>query len=269
MNRRAAIGRGDLVRALANRPAFARAKIAAACGCVAADPGYRPVPPEFPKQRDLEPRTRVTTPGPPPSESEPPDKSGHLYLVAVFAGTRKPEDQAPVSGSGCELFPNPFADHEIEARDVPVPEVPPLVPWSRLWPWLRQALGRRIAGRRIDVRRLIRTAAKAHPIRRLPRLRRLSWADRACVVVDRRNALAPFWDDFDSALEKLARLRGKEGLIVRTVQETSPEPGVPVLLMGDLGRCSQDATLREACWPTAASCGGGNTLTALLRVHAT
>ena len=265
MNRRAAIGRGDLVRALANRPAFARAKIAAACGCVAADPGYRPVPPEFPKQRDLEPRTRVTTPGPPPSESEPPDKSGHLYLVAVFAGTRKPEDQAPVSGSGWELFPNPFADHEIEARDVPVPEVPPLVPWSRLWPWLRQALGRRIAGRRIDVRRLIRTAAKAHPIRRLPRLRRLSWADRACVVVDRRNALAPFWDDFDSALEKLARLRGKEGLIVRTVQETSPEPGVPVLLMGDLGRCSQDATLREAWLANGRELRRrGNTLTALL-----
>ena len=265
MNRRSAIGRGDLVRALANKPASAHARIAVVCGCIVEEAGRPYPPPALPKDRDAERPTRIPSLDHRQSESQPPDKSGHRYLVPVFADSREPEKQPPDSGGGWEVFKDPLDDHEIEARDVPVPAAPPLQPWSRLWPWLRNALGRRIEGRRIDTRQLIRTAAKAQPIRRLPRLKRLSWAARACVIVDRRNALAPFWDDFDSTIEMLARMRGKEGLIVRTVQEAMPEPGVPVLLMGDLGRCSQDATLREYWLAFGRDLlRQGNTLSALL-----
>ena len=265
MNHRPAIGRADLVRALANKPKHARARIAAACGCFPEDSKCPPSLPVYPTAQYDERQTRLATAEPPTTEAGPPNQRGQRYLVPMLVKTHGPEERPFSAGTGRKLFDNPYTFHEIEARTSTVPESPPLQPWSRLWPWLRHALGRRIEGRRIDSRQLIRMTAQAEPIRRLPRLRRLSWADRACVVVDRQNALAPFWDDFDSTLEKLERIRGKEGLTVQMLQDAKPEPGVPVLVLGDLGRCSQDAAYREFWLRSGRQwLRQGNTLSALL-----
>jgi pseudouridine synthase len=80
------------------------------------------------------------------------------------------------------------------------PAPAPLVPWTRLWPRLRQAVARRhTAG--IDVQRLTERLANGLPLRRLPLRERLAWPEALPVVLDFSDRLTPYWDDWH-------RLRG-------------------------------------------------------------
>ncbi|MBX7211557.1 MAG: formylglycine-generating enzyme family protein [Verrucomicrobiaceae bacterium] len=128
----------------------------------------------------------------------------------------------------------------------------PLLPWSRLWPFLRRVLGRRRPGSLPDIPRVIRSMAEGRVIRHLPRHQRHVWNADAFVLVDRRSSLAPFWDDYDDLIRRLGRMRGYAGLRVihlrrgggglldarthRTFTGAAPPSSAAVLLLGDLGQ---------------------------------
>lgn len=131
----------------------------------------------------------------------------------------------------------------------------PLLPWARLWPFLKHALGRRRESRQPDVARLVRLLVRGQAIRRVPRRFREGWHPRAEVLVDRREELAPCWDDYEFLIGRLLRLRGNGGLKLFAVREHDgvlavepwdsigrqaprawrPAPDRALLVLGDLG----------------------------------
>ncbi|MEK7677768.1 MAG: hypothetical protein AAB676_18215 [Verrucomicrobiota bacterium] len=259
MKRRAVINRSDLLLSLADVPANARNAVAELLGYEA---------------QGAEETVRLPTeigPGPGGAEEHGPRLGGRpgsaepiSFLIPVRASSNKPESAVErTGGRWLETITSISEDELSPAKDKSPPPTPALQPWSRLWPYLRQVLGCQRESQRLDVRRLIRDAAELRPIRRLPRLRFLAWADRACILVDRRDALMPFWDDATDLVNRIERLRGREGLDgwwldegstavaarrfwTRSLGPLKPAAGVPVLVLGDLGRLSRDSRLTRA-----------------------
>ncbi|HMQ12786.1 MAG TPA: acetate--CoA ligase family protein [Candidatus Competibacter phosphatis] len=152
----------------------------------------------------------------------------------------------------------PFqGEDELRApADVSPPPQPPLLPWSRLWPFLKMVLGARQATRTLDLPRIITRLARAQTLRYLPRQQRHGWATECQLIVDYAESLLPFWNDFNQLHRRLRQLRGARGLRLlafpdgdpggrcwwhdgREWRESDsgpvPGPGTAVLVLGDLG----------------------------------
>jgi len=138
--------------------------------------------------------------------------------------------------------------------DCKVPVKSPPVPWSRLWPFLRMALGHFKSSQRVDLKALTDLVAKAENFHRLPYLKKKKWAVQCQILIDCSDRNQPFWDDFGTLITQLEQLRGKNGLQTllledgpggdsRTWQQWQeplkpyalPVSGTPLLILGDLG----------------------------------
>ena len=147
----------------------------------------------------------------------------------------------------------------------PAPE--PLLPWRRLWPFLRAALGQTRDDRAVDLERMVELAARGQVPRRLPRRRHQHWAPAARVILDFSPYLEPFHADLAALIRPLTRLRGPLGLQVLATTEGPAGPFIerldarrfrtlpsvrrwdaqhPVLVVGDFG-CYADPD-RRAAW---------------------
>ncbi|MEW6220412.1 MAG: formylglycine-generating enzyme family protein [Thermodesulfobacteriota bacterium] len=152
----------------------------------------------------------------------------------------------------------------------------PLLLWSRLWPFLKAALGAHQTGGAVDLERAVAMLATGgRPLTRLPRLPRLRFAPTSQLLLDFDHRSAMFWSDFRGLATRLARLRGGAGLAVLALdagpggrmqrwQPRSggrrrgwqpagpprpyrlPEPGSPVLVLSDLGYYDASGRAREA-----------------------
>lgn len=122
--------------------------------------------------------------------------------------------------------PVPFADHGMLSDDdqmpwdetASVPPFQPLVPWTRLWPRLHQAVARRHP-RGLDVCRLTRQLAQATPILRLPRQTRQTWPAKVHLILDFSDRLTPYWDDCHWLADKLTKLL-KDHLLVSVMHRS-------------------------------------------------
>ena len=89
---------------------------------------------------------------------------------------------------------------------------PYLTPWSRLWPFLRQALTRTASGRALDAPHLVRQMAGLKPIRRLPHRQVRRWAGSIHVLCDRSEALRTCYADMDELVKRLRTICGRHRL---------------------------------------------------------
>jgi formylglycine-generating enzyme required for sulfatase activity len=156
-------------------------------------------------------------------------------------------------------------DSRIDPHAVP-PRPVPLVPWSRLWPFLRAALGERVTTRKIDIGGVVASIARGRVVRRFPCQQRDGWARSCQILVDCHERLLPFWDDFHGLCRGVARLRGLAGLEILKLENGPacccrdyfkpgdpprpyklPGPGTPVLVLSDLG-CLDDDGARRNSW---------------------
>jgi hypothetical protein len=140
--------------------------------------------------------------------------------------------------------------------------------WSRLWPFLRCALGAQHPTPTLDIPRIIERLARGQPLTALPRTSRQGWAMACQLLVDYAAPLLPFWSDFEALLAHLRPLRGPHGLAlvafpdgnpdgrcwVHTEQDWQgidsyrlPPPGTPVLVLSDLG-CLDTTAVRRHQW---------------------
>ncbi len=153
-----------------------------------------------------------------------------------------------------------FAPGEVRADEsARKPGKQPLLPWSRLWPFLFAALGDFCPSRTVDMERVVEMAARVEPVYRVPFRKRLTWAGNCQVILDADERLMPFWDDEGDLLRRLRRMRGLGGMEVlvfnhgpgepcrRWGEELDkerpyrlPEPGTPVLVVSDLGCLDRD-----------------------------
>jgi formylglycine-generating enzyme required for sulfatase activity len=148
-----------------------------------------------------------------------------------------------------------FSSEEVRADySRPVPSKLPLLPWSRMWPFLFGILGYYCDTRFIDMDRAVEMAARAEPMNRLPLRQRLTWAGTCQLILDLDERLLPFWDDETDLLQRIEKMRGSSGLEVLVFEYGPggpcrrwgkqlgepgpyrlPMPGSPILVISDLG----------------------------------
>ncbi|MEO0447364.1 MAG: hypothetical protein AAF191_14925, partial [Verrucomicrobiota bacterium] len=102
-------------------------------------------------------------------EEEALPKPRVRFLLPVYSISHDPDDLGPEIPVG-----EPISDEElrIPSSPPPLPERPPLVPWSRLQRFVRPNLGAVTPGARVDVRRLMRSVDRGEALREVPRLPR-------------------------------------------------------------------------------------------------
>lgn len=98
-----------------------------------------------------------------------------------------------------------------------VPE--PLMPMSRLLPFLHNSLGQARAAGKLDHKRLSKCLAEAKAIRRLPYKQRQCWPQRLQILVDTSLGLEPYWPDFAYIAGRLQKLLGAEAVSVLRLDE--------------------------------------------------
>ncbi len=85
----------------------------------------------------------------------------------------------------------------------------PLEKTSRIWPFIKAALGSLTATADLDMKKAVPLAARLSPMDRLPMETRLTWYARACVVLDFHDRLMPFWQDYSADSRSDHRVAGK------------------------------------------------------------
>jgi formylglycine-generating enzyme required for sulfatase activity len=207
----------------------------------------------------------------PPAVDLPPAGKTAVVPAARFFYVVKYDEVKPDSRAEMEpawLAQSPGLreeDSRIDPLAMP-PPLRPLVPWSRLWPFLRAALGERVRTGKIDLGRVVDRIARGRVVRRFPYLQRLGWARSCQILVDCHERLLPFWDDFYGLCRGVVRLRGLGGLEILKLENGPfapcrnyfkvdeplrpyrlPGPGTRVLVLSDLG-CLDDGGARANSW---------------------
>ena len=98
----------------------------------------------------------------------------------------------------------------------------PLTCWSRLWPFLRRALGQTGQSLQLDIPRVIRTVTQGEVLRRLPWRPQHRWSAKLCILLDYNHKTQPFREDFNALCQALEALHGSVGLEIRILHG---EPG--------------------------------------------
>lgn len=147
------------------------------------------------------------------------------------------------------------------------PTAQPIVPWTRLWPHLRQAVAKTHA-RNLDMERLTEQLSRGHVLRHLPRKKRLSWPNPLTLVLDFSDRLTPYWDDWHWLRQQLEaqlnqqvkcyRLQSVPQKPLQRILNGRPEPdyvrwptlvaGDTVLLASDLGMVDAAHSWPAECW---------------------
>ncbi|MDJ0842488.1 MAG: formylglycine-generating enzyme family protein [Acidobacteriota bacterium] len=174
----------------------------------------------------------------------------------------EPSYEVPAWVTEAELLTHDQPDFD---PATPLPKKPPLVPWSRLWPFLRRVLCDHRPSREIDYNRAVDALARGNPVKHLPRRQTRFWSPVCQIIIDRAFRLTPFHGDFRDLVEGLIALRGREGLQVLYLDHgpagdvrdwlrsdlpprpyAPPPPGSPILVLGDLGCLAGNPETRKA-----------------------
>lgn len=223
MSRRTQLSRADLLECL---HAYGEAYFEG----MAAALGYEQREPDKKTEPTPAPAARVEVIAHPPAVATGPAVTPKARFWRVVENRLlKPEEvvwNEPAWFQRAEPFQG---EDELRApADASPPSQPPLLPWSRLWPFLKTALGGWQATRTLDLPRILARLARAQTLRYLPRRQRHGWAAESQIIVDYAEPLLPFWNDFNQLCRRLRRLRGTRGL--RLVAFPDGDPG---------GRCWQ------------------------------
>ncbi len=192
-------------------------------------------------------------------------------FLQVVARQRFSEDEIQTDEPAWYRDAKPYQNHD-PALTAPVNQIPPaqpeLMPWRRLWPFLKLVLGAIVDRQQPDLPKTIDLLAKAKLLRTLPKARHKGWASQAQLIIDYDAKLVPFWNDFNELREKLEQLRGKIGLTIIAFPEGDPggtywqdtpagwavqenyrplPAGTPVLIVSDLG-CNDSSDQRRLRW---------------------
>ena len=242
------VGAADVLRCLdAGIPAGAAAAL---CGLKLRD-----------RQRPKEaPDRPVAAPVERPPSPEPPPAAGELRLPLAVEATLDPAGFDRPTAEADPDRQDPFDEDDLRVAGGTLPTAP-LMPWSRLWPFLHRVLGLRRPGTRLDIPRVVRLAASGRLLARLPVHPVQRWAPRVRIIVDRTLPVGFVDDDCAYVVEQLRILRGAQGLdlcqVVSHLPSTAPdlfdleeldklpiEP-VPTVVLGDLGQLRADPTVMD------------------------
>ncbi len=245
MSRWTVAGRQDVMRILRDIPEIPPTLAAQLCGMAG----------ETLKERDtsaLQPPTKVR-PGPKPPPPPPPRErlTSSSDVTFLRVAESRPVEVESVPGPVIDLdHLESLSEKDFDALPVSPPRHPELLPWPRLWPFLRRALGGRREANRLDTRRLLADLAALRPVTRLPRLRYPAWPGSLRVHFDWRPDLSVFWDDMRALLRRLQAVHAHRQVRLSWKPEDRRRPirEDAVLVLGDMGLYLRDATgMQEWC----------------------
>jgi formylglycine-generating enzyme required for sulfatase activity len=193
-------------------------------------------------------------------ESQLPERPAVLPATRFFHVTEHRQTD-PQPGEDADAAPPWFARAgvlEDDARPPPgsvrLPARQPLTRWSRLWPFLRRALGQTVESRQPDLPRVVDRLTRGEVLRSIPMHRRHGWSPRIVILADYNRQTQPFHGDFNSLCRALERRHGQLGLdrrvlasdpgrqplVRRPLQSTTqrwqvPPAATPLLILSDLG----------------------------------
>ncbi|WP_374489905.1 SUMF1/EgtB/PvdO family nonheme iron enzyme [Zoogloea sp.] len=277
---KAQLGRADLLRAWVGlHGPRSEALDEAALAGVGARLGFAPHAPEAPGWPGIEMMFRGAEPAPalgavPEAEPEyapipvaPPLQTRFLALLQTLEQPTRGSDAFTPAAEQPFLTP---ADCGPRPGAQPMP-FRPLVPTSRLWPALKQSVAQPQA-RGVDVPRLVDQVARGEMLARLPRQSRQGAVGQVWVVRDVARRLIPCDEDYQQILAEIRRLFGPDqvwlwivdddpravGWVYRGRAEVArvsgpmppPPVGMPVLILGDLGRLAR-APRQARAWDAA------------------
>jgi hypothetical protein len=155
----------------------------------------------------------------------------------------------------------------ISKEEVFLPPFEPLIRWERLWPFLKQVLGRPLDTGALDIPKVVNALAQLKPLKQIPFEKRPGWAGSCLVVFDYSPQMVPFRKDIYILHQGIKNLRGKTGYHVVIVEDSplrnvrmaggktqkkyfpAPLPGTPVLIISGLGLFSDEEHIQKA-WKT-------------------
>ncbi len=266
---RGAVGRGDLLRALAAAPRDRLVLDVDPSGWFGylRQPPTAPVPPAI-GSAGMEPAQRPA----PVSEHRLPLQMRFAWAVAERQRRASPgADQAAEDQRVAGVLTEAQAAPELAIRLVGYED---LVPPARLLPALRRHLGATRAGA-IDLAGLTAALAARRLPRRLPRRVLRRWHPDLVVVLDFCPRLWPYREDMHRLAERLLRQCGRSGVSLRIVNHgplgpwsdwlahqgtraempperewVMPAAGTPVLLASDLGLLRGASSPEARAWAT-------------------
>ena len=246
------ISRADLLRVLAAEGEQGLAQMAFALGYVC-----KPIIAEGSHIESEGPQwtTPIQPSSTPIPEIQQPTPAARFFYVTERTALNPTTGQNPLEPPA--WFKEAHAlerDERPDPASVRLPARLPLTCWSRLWPFLRRALGQTGLSRQLDIPRVIRTVTQGEVLRRLPWRPRHHWSAKVCILLDYNRQTQPFQADYNALCDALAALHGKVGLDIRILhnapcRETRyrqpgddtlrrwqmPDARTRVLILSDLG----------------------------------
>ncbi len=211
----------------------------------------------------------LARPEPPPLPARPRELPA-LPLFHLVDYQQRAGDPARPPGSGppapawlqhAKLLSN---DQRPAPASFRQPQRQALTRWSRLWPFLCQALGGRMPAREPDWPRLLARLTRGEILRTLPRRSRPGWSERIVILTDYSRPTQPVHADFNALQHALEKRRGRHGVerwIVagnpgrelharrpgQSVSQRWPLPAAqtPLLILGDGGQLERDPAARQ------------------------
>ena len=165
----------------------------------------------------------------------------------------KPPDQVPEWYAHAGEITRDWVKQGVQPR-AKIPHRP-LIPWARLWPFLKQVLARLFEGRELDIPRVVDQMARLRSIEQLPRRKIRTWASRVEIVLDGHPEMAPYLSDRFQVVNGLGRIMGKRRVWVTDQTPLTrawchgagmsrpfpmPPPGTRILVFSSLGCFGQD-----------------------------
>ncbi len=131
--------------------------------------------------------------------------------------------------------------------------LPALIPWKRLWPVLRNNLGRQRNSRKVLVKPLVNALSRGVLIKRIPYRQKHIWSSHCQLILDLSAASLLFQQDMAELCAQLMQLRGTSGLEVLVIRDPltdlrllqnaiqMPSPTKTVMIVSDLGHYDSNA----------------------------
>ncbi|WP_211252460.1 formylglycine-generating enzyme family protein [Maridesulfovibrio frigidus] len=160
-------------------------------------------------------------------------------------------------------IPNKKATSQPVVTRKPAPLKEPLIPWKRLWPFLKGVLEGEIYSRQPDEREALRILSKGEAFNSIPLKKRKTWASFSQIIMDTSKRLSVFRDDFHLLVDGVEELTGSAHLQVCRLpygplnkayypkkeefkEINIDQYGAPLLILSDLG--SYGSSYDRAQW---------------------
>ena len=111
-----------------------------------------------------------------------------------------------------------FKKGDTTGQNKDAPDTEPLVSWSKLWVFLKNALGSNRESNSIDIKAVVDLISRGRLVSKMPKIKKRVWAENCNIILDFSQRLVPFWDDMHAICNGIKKMRGCSGLNIYKIK---------------------------------------------------